>query len=454
MVAAEAPPEPKPFRAMALPLSKPSLEDLRPTVLFLNRSFYPDAEATGQLLTELCEDLSHTYQVRVICGQPNQNPTGVPFNPHGADEHAGIGIHRVRHTRFPKRSLVGRAVNLLTFLWSAAWVALRVPSPSIVVVETDPPLLCLLGALLRWWHGCRLVVYLQDIYPDVAVALDKLHEGAFVRLLRRWFVAVYRSADCVVVLSADMQQWLTEHRVDPKRIARIPNWTDTKAIIPVKEQNAFRHANGLDGRFVVMYSGNMGLSQRLEVVIEAAAALATRAEVFFLLVGDGATRPSLEALARQKNLTNLRFLPYQPKDQLHLSLSAADVHLVVLDPNLTRLLMPSKLYGILASGTAVLTAAAPDSELAAVTAREGIGRVIEFGNAAALVRGIEWFLSHPEEVKKMSARARQLAKRDYDRGPVTERFGSLLAGLIRKPTTAPDPTGAPIAAVSAVGGES
>src|SRR5262245_24054423 len=137
----------------------------RPRVLFINRSYWPDAEATGQLLTELCEDLAASFDVSVIAGQPNSNPTGANFCRRGLEQRHGVHIHRVAHTRFPKKSLIGRAANLLSFLMAAFWTAFRVPRPDIVIVETDPFLLAFLGDWLKFWHGCRHVVYLQDIYP-------------------------------------------------------------------------------------------------------------------------------------------------------------------------------------------------------------------------------------------------------------------------------------------------
>src|SRR5206468_8135309 len=110
----------------------------------------------------------------------------------GVERRGGVSIHRVRHTRFSKVTLLGRAINFLTFIVGAAWAALRIPKPDVLVVETDPPLLCLLGSRLQWWRGCRLVCYLQDIHPDIGIALGKMRAGTFTNLLRRWFVAAYR----------------------------------------------------------------------------------------------------------------------------------------------------------------------------------------------------------------------------------------------------------------------
>lgn len=402
----------------------------RPRILFLNRSYWPDAEATGQLLAELCEDLAGRFDVTVIAGQPNQNPAGAGYHRRGQQTRRGVRVRRVWHTRFAKRSLAGRAVNLLSYLGGASLAAFTLPRPQCIVVETDPPLLCLAGALLRRWHAARLVVYLQDIYPDIAVALGVLPDGQPTRLLRRLIYGAYRRADRVVVLSRDMRDLLARSGVCARKIECIPNWTDTRAVLPRKEHNAFRAEHGLDGRFVVMYSGNMGLCQRLEDVLAAAARLRSRPDVLFLLVGDGVSRPRLENTARRMDLPNVRFLPYQPKDRLAESLSAADLHLVPLDPRVREFLMPSKLYGILASGTPMLAIAPEDCELAEITRREAVGLVVPPGEPEALAEAVRGLADGRGQLAPMGRAARRLAEARYDRRQSTSRFAEMLEGLV------------------------
>ena len=407
-----------------------SADARRPRVLLFNRSYWPDAEATGQLLTELCEDLAAAFDVTVVAGQPNQNPGKVKFRRRGRQLRNGVRILRVWNTRFPKRFLPGRAVNLLSYLAGAALAALRVQRPDIVVVETDPPLLCLLGAFLRWWYGAKLVVYLQDIYPDIAIALDKLPNGRMTQSLRKLMFGIYRRADRVVVLSRDMEQLLIRSGVAPRKISCIPNWVDTAHIVPQKRQNAFRAEHGLDGELVVMYSGNMGLCQRLDDVLAAADRLRDRSDVLFLLIGDGASRISLQQTARRLALPNVRFLPYQPRQHLAESLSAADLHLIPLDPRITSCLMPSKLYAVLASGSPLLAVAPDDCELAELTRRHDIGVVIPPSQPEVLADRIRLIADHPWDLEEMGRRARRVAEDRYDRRRMTRRFGGMLSRLL------------------------
>ena len=400
-------------------------------IVFINRSYWPDVEATGQLLTELAEDLAANFRVSVICGQPVANPEQAVFRRSGREIRNGVEIRRVRHSRFRKSSFLGRLTNMVTFLLAASWRAITLPRVDVVVVETDPPLLCLLGRFLQGVRRTRLICYLQDIYPDVAVALGKLSPGLLARGSGWLFYSVYRRADRVVVLSRDMQNHLQQRGVARERITCIANWVDTDRIVPVPPPNAFRRAQGFrDDQFVVMYSGNLGLSQRLEQLIDAADLLRDRPEFQFVLIGGGANREPLEQRARTRAVPHVRFLDYQPKSRLAESLSAADLHIVFLDPRITHCLMPSKIYGILAAGVPVLLLGAADSELAELVTHHRLGRVVSGDDAAAIAAAVCEMASDQEFRQSAGARARALAVERFDRRVAVAAFGRMLQQTI------------------------
>jgi len=392
-------------------------------LLFLNRSYWPDVEATGQLLTELCSDLARRHRVVVIAGRPNFVTAEQPVRWLQREEHQGVEILRVGNRTFSKRSFLGRVVGLLSYLLLAAWAAFRHRRPDVIIVETDPPVLGVLGAVLKRWHRCRLVYYLQDLYPEVGLIMGRLRPGLVTRLLH-WATQVgLRQADRIIVLGEDMKRRVLARGIDGRKLAIVPNWADAGAIRPVERQNELRRSWDVDGRLVVMYSGNHGLSQGLNHIVAAAKTLQTE-PVEFIFVGEGAAKADL--MAQAQGLTHVRFLPYQPKERLAESLGAADVHLIPLQKGLAGCIVPSKLYGILAAGRPYIAAVDADSEVAEVTRRARTGVCIEPDVPARLVEALRWGMEHPDELNAMGERGRRLAEEEFDRSVCVAAFEAAL----------------------------
>ena len=406
-------------------------------ILFINRSYWPDTEATGQLLTELCEDLAATgeFEVHVLCGRPNHAAGDSPQAHSQERSRNGVTIHRVSHTQFGKRSIAGKLMNLASFTASAWWNSRRLPRPDIVVTETDPFFLGLLGRRIQKKQDCRFVAYLPDIYPDVAVAVGSAREGAFVRRWREMLFRAYRAADRVVVLSSDMSDRCTEHGVSAERISVIPNWADTDNIRPVSGPNHFREKHELGEKFVVMYSGNMGLPHLLIPILDAAERFRGRDEVVFLFVGEGVQRADLERDSGRRMLSNVRFLPYQPREFLSHSLSAADVQIVSVKPRVISCLMPSKLYGILAAGSSVLAIAPPDCEMSRLIRDCELGEVCDSSPRESMAEDLTAAIKRLMDRSRLvgiAARARKLAESEFSRARQVERFRELLRRLTNR----------------------
>jgi glycosyltransferase involved in cell wall biosynthesis len=390
-------------------------------LLFLNRCYYPDVEATGQLLGELCADLARDHDVTVVAGQPNFVGAAPAGGWIGRERHHGVTVLRTRNLRFTKASFVGRVFGLLSYVLLAFWAALWQRRPHVLIVETDPPVLGALGAFLKRWHRCPLVFYLQDLFPEVGLALGKLRPGPLTALLRWATQLGLTHADRVVVLGEDMRRRVLARGIDPAKVAIVPNWADTSVAFPDREDNALRKQWGLDGHFAVMYSGNLGLSQDLGLVLAAARQLQDE-PVQFVFVGEGAAKAGLMAQAAEWALANVRFYPYQPKERLFESLSAADLHLIPLRRGLAGCIVPSKLYGILAVGAPYIAAVEADSEVGTITAAARTGLRIEPDSVEQLVAAIRWSLAHRDELDAMGRRGRRLAETAFDRKVAVARF--------------------------------
>lgn len=386
-------------------------------LVFFNRSFYPDTGATGQFLTELCVGLveAHGCRVSVVAGVPLLAVTGNggPVNGNGSAGHEryrGIDILRARGTRFSKHGFAGRFSNYMSYFLSACGAGLRLERPDVVVAQTDPPIIGLAGYLAARRFGVPFVMVYQDIFPEVGRLLEDFRSETVYRALQAVNRFLARKADRVVALGETMRRRLIEGKgADPGKTIVIHNWADCVAIVPGPKANAFSREHGLADKFVVMHSGNLGLSQGLEVLVEAAAELRQVPDLEVLLIGEGVKKPALQAQARQLGLRNIRFLPFQPKERLGESFASADVFVVSLKPGLAGYIVPSKLYGILAAGRPYVAAVEDASEVATITERYDCGLVVPPGKPSALADRLLKLSYDRAVAARMGANARRAA---------------------------------------------
>jgi len=394
-------------------------------LLFINRCFWPDAEATGQLLGELTEDLSGDSDVTVVAGPCDSGRIG-RRSLLRTEARGRVSIVRTWGTRLPKSNLLGRFVNLGTYYVLAAVASLKLARPDIVVVETDPPLLGLLGALLKMRWGSRFVYYCQDLYPDIAEATGAVRSRALLWLLDRANRIAYAKADAIVVLGQDMRRRVLEKGVAAEKIIVIPNWIDCKKVAS-SGSNPARSRFG--DKFVVMYAGNLGLSQQLEIVVTAAERLRADERILFVLVGDGARKQWVQNEVRRIGLRNLEILPQQPRETIGELLTAADLHLVPLLAGAAGCMVPSKVYGILAAGRPFVAMMEDFADVARLASEQRVGFVTPPGDVDGLVTAIRNAMHNPGQLKEMGRRARRLAEEQFERRVVTRRFAQLLEAV-------------------------
>jgi glycosyltransferase involved in cell wall biosynthesis len=382
-------------------------------IAFFNRSYFPDQTATGQLLTDLSEDLvrDHGCRVSVIVGPPLLPLPGQDVAVRGlvarSDRH-GVEIHRARGTRFDKRRFAGRATNYVTYFLSATWAGLRLDRPDVIVALTDPPIIGLSAWLAGQRFGVPFVMAFNDLFPEVAALLPDFHSSTINTALQRVNEFLVRRAAMNVALGETMRRRLVENKgAPPERTVVIPSWADTSAIMPCPKRNAFSERHGLADRFVVMHSGNLGLSQELMSIVEAAAHLRDLPDVMVVFQGDGVERPALEARTRALGLSNVLFLPFADRSELAASFASADVFVVSLQKGLSGFIVPSKLYGILAAGRPYVAAVEETCEVAAITAQNACGLVAEPGNAASVAARIRQLHADRDLAARLAANARR-----------------------------------------------
>jgi putative colanic acid biosynthesis glycosyltransferase WcaI len=383
-------------------------------ICFFNRSYWPDLGATGQLLTELAEDLVRDYghEVSVVAGPPLLAPppprrVGRGWRPVRREVHHGVQVYRAAGTTFPPRRFAGRVSNYLSYFVTACLAGLTVPRPEVVVALTDPPIIGLAALLTARRQGAKVVFWCQDVFPEVAWLLDDFQNQTVNRLLDRINRQLIRQADRVVALGGTMRQRLIVGKgADPQKVTVMHNWADCEAIVPGPKRNAFSLTHGLAEAFVVMHSGNLGQSQGLESLIDAAGLLRSYHDLQVVLVGDGTTRPALEARVRAQGLSNVRFLPYQPKAGVTESFATADVFVIALKRGLAGYIVPSKLYGILAAGRPYVAAVEEACEVAAITRQYQCGLLAEPGDPKDLAEQILTLYHDRALAQRLGANAR------------------------------------------------
>lgn len=393
-------------------------------ILILNQYFEPDVAASAQRLTELAEDLAAHHDVAVIAGRPSYDPIAVEGTPRTRPPR--LKVRRVLSTTFHRHREIGRIVNYLTFLGGALALGLYGPKPHLVIAATDPPLVGVVGRWISLLRGAPFVHLLWDIQPQVAIAAGVLREGGMASAIDTLNRTALRGASAVIVPTENMKQSAIACCAPADRISVVPLWEDTAAITPQPRDNPFSRQHGLVDRFVVMYSGNLGLTQSLEVILDVATRLRDLEDAVVVLIGEGAARRSLQAQAERRLLSNVRFLPYHPRSTMAFSLAAADVFLVPLKAGLTRYMLPSKIFSIMASGRPVVAAIDQASDTAQLVERERFGFVAPPGDAAAIEGHLRWLHAHPDERRTMGLNARLAAEQRYARTVITPKYVELL----------------------------
>jgi colanic acid biosynthesis glycosyl transferase WcaI len=358
--------------------------------VFVNRFYWPDEPATAQLLTDLAEALAaRGHSVSVIASHPGGDTPS-------AEQRRGVAIVRVRVTRLNRCGLLGKLADFTTFyVGCLIGLIVQVRPGDIVVALTDPPLLgagVWLAARLR---RSKVIHWAQDIYPEVAVALTgNRWLGVFAPLRD----LAWRRAEACVTLGSDMKRVLSRAGVEPRRLTVIPNWAPAGLDVqPAGTADALRKKWELVGKFVVLYSGNLGRVHDLAPLLDVAERLRAQPHIVFVFVGRGAQLATLQARTDERKLKNIRFQSPQPRDQLATALSLGDLHLLTLLPGCESFVFPSKLYGIAAVGRPILFVGPPDCEIATLIKARRIGRTFSRGETVAMADTITGLSFAPTE---------------------------------------------------------
>ncbi|HEY9802701.1 MAG TPA: glycosyltransferase family 4 protein [Leptolyngbyaceae cyanobacterium] len=400
-------------------------------ILIYSYNYYPEPIGIAPLMTELAEGLAKRgHQVRVVTAMPNYPERQIYEAYRGkwylTEYKNGVKIQRSYVWIRPQPKLLDRVLLDASFVVTSFLPALFGWRPD-VILSTSPSLpVCVPASLLGWLRACPVVLNLQDILPEAAIHVGLLKNKWLIKVFSLLEKFAYRSATKISVIADGFVENLLSKGVSSEKIEQIPNWVDVNFIRPLpKEENKFRAAHNLNGKFVLLYSGNIALTQGLETVIQAAAKLRDISEIAFVIAGEAKGLERLQKYCTDCGADNVLLLPFQPREHLPEMLAAADVGLVVQKKNVISFNMPSKIQVLLASGRALI-ASVPDNGTAAKAIRQsGGGVVVPPEDPQALATAILDLYKHPEKTKTLGYNSRKYAMEQYAFEQALNQYESL-----------------------------
>ena len=397
-------------------------------ILLLNLYFPPDTSATAKMALSVAEPLALRHEVTVLCGRPSYDPTERrAWRPWQTEQLRRLRVIRVGSTDFPRFQMPRRILNYLTYVALSIPRALFVPC-DVVLAMTDPPFQGIVGAFVALLKHKPYIYNIRDLYPDMAVGGALVPPGALARLWERLHRWALRRAACVIVLGEDMRVRIIAKGVEAARVLVVRDGAEMQAAnapVAALDAEVVRAIRG-NAKFVLVHAGNLGFYGAWETLVAGAKKLAADG-VRLVFVGDGAQRQQVEASAA--GASNIVFLPFFPASKIPSVLAAADAHVITIKRGLEGVVVPSKLYGILAAGKAIVALAPAETDVASLGAKQGFAVACDPDRPDEMVAAVRRLVADelPRKVMEDAARA---AAPSYDRRHETEKFERIVAKIV------------------------
>jgi colanic acid biosynthesis glycosyl transferase WcaI len=406
-------------------------------ILLLNQYFPPDTSATARSADSIVRALAQTHEVTVVCGRPSYDPTERrPWKlwqteqiPVANSVFGSFKIIRVGSTDYPRIQMKRRIINYLTYSKLASLRALFLPC-DVVFAMTDPPFIGITAAITAAIKRKPFIYDIQDLHPDMAIAGSIVGPGMLTRVWERLHRWALRRAAQIIVLGDDMRARLIAKGLDPLKISIVRSGAEIPlngSPAPTLNSAVISAIRG-NFRFVLLHAGNLGFYGAWDTLIAAARELQSE-NIGMVFVGDGAELARLQTLAA--GVTNVRFLPFFPGSDIPSVLAAPDAHIVTIRRGLEGVVVPSKMFGILAARKPIVAVASPDTDLAALGAKYGFGINVDPSSPGHLVSAVRELASDPTRLAAMGQAASQAATKFTREGEV----GKLVSLISKVPHT-------------------
>jgi len=390
-------------------------------ILLLNQYYPPDTSATAKMAVQIAEKLAQRHRVTVVAGRPSYDPDEYyPYSLQRKDVRNNVTIERVGSTAYPRHQMRRRVSNYLSYLALAVPRALAI-RPDIVLAMTDPPVAGIAGAFVARMSKRPFVYNIRDLYPDMAVGGEIVNSGFWVDRWEKMHRRALRQAARVVVLGDDMRDRIIAKGVAPERVVIVRDGSSFPSLLPERGDPVVQKIRS-GFSFVAIHAGNLGFYGAWNTLLKASEILRNE-NIGLVFVGDGANRVTLEASAQSS--PNVRFLPFFPVEQVPHVMMAGDVHVVTVRRGLEGVVVPSKLYSILAAGRPVLAVAPATTDAARIVTETGCGLSADPDDPAAVAAALVQLRNDPARLSQMGARAREVAAK-YARVNELDRFVSVM----------------------------
>lgn len=407
-------------------------------IVFVVNYFYPDYASTGQLMTELCESLSDEFSITVIAAQPgySENFQEKSSKIIETETWKNIKVIRVFVPKVNKNSKLSRLKYILQYFILANFALFKEREVDLIYTISQPPILGgLIGTIGKLLKRTKHIYNIQDFNPEQAAAVN--YTGGMVHdIAQKVDKFNCKYSDHIILVGNDMKETLN-NRFDQKSVPPhtvINNWTNEQEIVPIDKSDLnveqFIRQHSLENKFIIMYSGNLGLYYDLENLIQITSEFESNDNIHFLFIGEGASKSTMEAYVVENNINNVTFLPYQPKEFIKYSLNAADAHLVVNQKGIKGVSVPSKIYGVMAAGKPILGVLEEGSEADTLIRSSESGLVSEPQDYERLITHIKLLEAMDiESRKEMGLRGRRYLEENLTKEKSLAKYRKLLYQL-------------------------
>lgn len=413
----------------------------KPKILYYANYFYPDKSAMSRLMTDLAIGLSENFDINVICavpsysGQIDNKYKEKRFNYESMDN---LNIIRVRVSENDKSKKISRIKHILSYFFNAIIATYKVGKCDLVYATTAPPILGgMLGRIGKRITKAKYVYTIQDFNPEQIEAVSYSKNKILINIMRHLDSKSCKKADSVVIIGKDMQDTLDKRFGSGKIQGNyIHNWVDENDMYPLDENDnnviKFKEKYNLDGKFIFMYLGNLGLYYDLLEILKVIEKFNNEENVVFTFVGTGAVENEMKEYCKQHEMNNVIFIEYQTGENLLYAMNSADIHMVTNAKGIKGVSVPSKIYGIMSVNKPVLAIQEKDSEVWNLVQKSKSGLLCETGKYNDLQYTIKYILDNKSDIKKKGMNARRFLLENYSKKDTLEKYKDLFTSLIKR----------------------